>query len=451
MSLTAPVLRLQSFVAGALCVGLALLVTTSPASAQDSEPSKREKLMHYSLYYENYKNDNFESARSDLLWVLNNAPGVPDGDDDNYRRVIRLYEGLADQASDEKAKKAYLDTAATYLASAVDQIEKDGLEHTSYKWERRKGRFLEEHQDVLPEGAEGLETPTAHYRRAFELAPKDLDPYYIQQVLQSHLEDNALQKALDFANTVESKRGDDEEVTKMISSIRKDIFGKNSQAKIAYLEKQVEQSPDSTKLLTELFDAYNQQGNVEKASELSKRLIKMEPSAETVRQIAQMRLEDGRPEDALQAYERAEKQGAELKAEDYFNRGTAYQKMEKLARARQDYQAAIDMKDGFGRAYIAIGDLYARAVNRCSGSEMARNDRAVYWAAVDKYRQAKEIDSSIASVADSKIQTYRRVFPTKEDVFYREDWESGQSFTIDYGCYSWIGETTSVRSAPSSG
>ena len=237
----------------------------------------------------------------------------------------------------------------------------------------------------------------------------------------------------------------------MISSIREDIFGKNPQAQIAYLEKQVEQSPDSTQLLTELFDAYTQQGTVQKASELSKRLMKMNPPAETVRQIARMRLEDGRPEVALQAYERAEEQGADLKAEDYFNRGTAYQKMGEFAQARQSYRAAIDAKDGFGRAYIAIGDLYARAVNECSGNEMARNDRAVYWAAVDKYRQAKEVDSSVASTADNKIQTYRGVFPSKEDIFYREDWESGQSFTIDYGCYSWIGETTSVRAAPSSG
>ncbi len=451
MPQSAPLLRFQSLVVGALCAGLAFLVAVPPASAQDSEPSKREKLMHYSLYYENYKNDNFESARSDLLWILENAPGTPDGDDDNYRRVISLYEGLAEQATKEDVRKAYLDTAATYLASASENLEKHGLEYTPYKWERRKGRFLEKHQGSLPDGVEGLETPTAHYRGAFEMAPKELDPYYIQQVLQSHLKNNDLQKALDFANTVESKRGDDEEVAGMISSVREDIFGKNPQAQIAYLEKQVEQSPDSTQLLTELFDAYNQQGNIKKASELSKRLIKMEPSAETVREIAQMRLEDGRPEAALRAYKRAKKQGAELKAEDHFNRGTAYQKMKQLAQARQAFQKAIDMKDSFGRAYIAIGDLYARAVNQCSGGEMARNDKAVYWAAVDKYRQAKEVDSSLSSVADSKIRTYRKVFPTKEDIFYREDWESGASFTIDYGCYSWIGESTSVRSAPSSG
>lgn len=432
---------------------LFLLPAALPASAQASEPTRQEKLMHYSLYYENYKNDDFKSARSDLLWILENAPGTPDGDDDNYRRVVRLYRGLAEQAEDEETRKAYLDTAATYLASVPETLEEHGLEYEPYKWERRKGRFVEKYQGTMPNltEIEGLDTPVSHYKKAFELAPKELNAYYIQQILRSYLENNELQKALDFANTVEEKRGDDEEVAQMISSVREDIFSKNAQAKIEYLQEQVEEHPDSTQLLTELFDAYNQQGNVSKASEVANRLMKMEPSAETVREIAQMRLEDGRPEAALQAYDRAVKQGAELKAEDHFNRGTAYQKMNQLSNAREEYRQAIDMRNDFGRAYIAIGDLYARAVNNCSGDKMRRKDRAVYWAAVDKYREAKEADPSVSSVANSKIETYRKVFPTTEDVFYREDWEEGGTFTIDYGCYSWIGETTTVRPAPSSG
>ena len=449
MFLAEPSLKLRSFFIGAFCLGFLLLaLPATPAAAQDSEPSRQEKLMHYSLYYENYKNDNFESARSDLIWILENAPGTPDGDDDNYRRVVNLYVGLAEQASDEKTRKAYLDTAATYLATAPQKLEEQGLEYEPYKWERRKGRFLQQHQGSLSE-VEGLETSVAHYRKAFELAPKKLDPYYIQQILNVHLQNNELQEALDFANTVEEKRGDDEEVADRISSIREKIFGKNPQAQVAYLEKQVEQYPDSTQLLTDLFDAYNRQGNVSKASKLGKRLIKMEPSAETVREIAQMRLENGRPEAALKAYARAADQGAELTAEDHFNRGTAYQKMGELVKARGEYRQAIEMRKDFGRAYIAIGDLYARAVNKCSGGEMAREDKAAYWAAVDKYQEAKSADSSIASVANSKIKTYRKVFPTKEDIFYRSDWERGGSYTINQGCYSWIGETTTVRAAPS--
>lgn len=440
----------RSSFAGVLSVSVLMLVASVlPAQAQDSDPSRREKLMHYTLYYENFKNDNFQDARSDLLWILDHAPGLPKNDDRNFERAVDLYEGLAEQATDEKTRKAYLDTAATYLATAPQKMQEKGIQYNGYEWEVMKGRFLENHKGSFSD-VEGLKTPIAHYRKAFDLAPQELNPYYIRRVLQSHLEQNNLQKALDFANTVEAKRGEDQEVSQMISSVRKQIFSMNPQAQIGYLEKQVEQHPDSTQLLTELFNAYSEQGNISKASKLAERLIKMNPPAETVREIAQMRLENGRPKAAVQAYDRAQKQGAELKAEDYFNLGTAYQKMGQLANAREQYRKAIEMRKQFGEAYIAIGDLYARAVNQCSGSEMARNDKAVYWAAVDKYQQAKRIDSSVSSQANSKIQTYREVFPTKEDIFYREDWETGQSFTINYGCYSWIGETTTVRPAPTS-
>lgn len=449
MLFTAFPFRSRFFSVGALCLGLLFAIPASSALAQDSEPSKQEKLMHYSLYYENYKNDDFKSARSDLLWILENAPGTPDGDDDNYKRVVKLYEGLAEQAKNEEKRKAYLDTAATHLTTAPEKLKEKGFEYEPYEWELRKGRFLNQHQGSLSD-VEGLKSPVAHYRNAFEMAPGEVNPYYIQQILNAHLENNELQKAIDFANTVEEKRGDDKEVADMVNSVREKIFSKNPQAQVAYLEKQVKQNPDSTQLLTELFDAYNQQGNISKASEIARRLMKTEPSAGTVREIAQMRLENGRPEAALEAYDRAAKQGAELKAEDHFNRGTAYQKMGQLAKARQEYRTAIEMKNDFGRAYIAIGDLYARAVNKCSGGEMSREDKAAYWAAVDKYQQAKRIDSSVASIANSKIQTYRKVFPTKEDIFYRSDWKRGESYTINQGCYSWIGETTTVRSAPSS-
>ncbi|MFP4229178.1 MAG: hypothetical protein ACLFTE_10170, partial [Salinivenus sp.] len=100
-------------------------------------------------------------------------------------------------------------------------------------------------------------------------------------------------------------------------------------------------------------------------------------------------------------------------------------------------------------AYIAIGDLYTSAVSDCSGEELGRTDKAVYWAAMDQYEKAKEVDSSVSSTADSKMKTYRQYLPTQEDIFYRDDWEEGEEFTIDSGCYSWIDETTTVRRAPS--
>lgn len=426
-----------------------LSLMAQPAQAQDSGPSKQQKAMHYSLYYESFKNDNFASAKGDLEWIIENAPGFPKGDDRNYERQVELHQGLAKQAASEEKRLAHLDTAATLLATAIERMDKRGLNYKEYEWEIKKGRFLEEHKDALPKlSTKSLKDSKAHYRTAFEQAPHKVDSYYIQQVLRGYLNENQQEDALEFAKLVEEKCETDNELSKILSSVRNDIFGKNPQAKINYLQKQLEANPDSAGIMLSLFDAYVQQGNVSKASELAPKLMKTNPPAETVREIAEMRLENGLGEEALKAYEKAEKQGAELKAQDYLNRGNAYQKMGEFSKARSEFRKAIDMKSDFAQAYVAIGDLYAETVSNCSGSELGRKDKAVYWAAVDKYQQAIEADSTISSVAENKIGSYRDVFPSQEDIFYREDWNKGDRFTIDYGCYSWIGETTTVRQAP---
>jgi len=436
----------------AFLFGIALFVFfswTAPVQAQDSQPSEQEKAMHYSLYYENFKNENFQSAKSDLQWILKNAPGFPKGDGRNFERKVELYEGLAAQASSDKKRLAYLDTAATTLVNAPSQMEERGLTYEPFEWEVMKGQFLEDHQDALPDlSSSGLEAPVTHYRNAFELAPEELNPYYIQRILRLHLENNEQQKALKFADKVEQMRGDDEEVSQILSSVRNDVFGRNPQARIAYLEKQLEANPDSTAVLQDLFNAYLEQGNVQAAAELESRIMESNPTPELIREVAEMRLDDGRPEKALAAYDRLEEEGGSLTAEDYFRRGEAYEEMGQLAEARAEYRNAIEADSEYGEAYIAIGDLYTRAVSNCSGEELGRDDKAVYWAAVDKYQRAKNVDPGVASTADSKTQTYRSYFPTQEDIFYREQWKEGESVTIGSGCYSWINERTTVRRAP---
>ena len=440
---------LSALVLGVAFLLGALMAAPTTVQAQDStSPTRNQKATHYSLYYENFENDNFKDARSDLMWIIENAPGFPGGDDRNYDRIFEMYEELAKQASGE-TRVAYLDTAATYLMSATEEMDKRDITYSQYEWEIKKGRFLQMYRNDIPDLKEtGLTKARVHYRKAFELAPQEIDAYYIRQVLQGFVENNELDKALAFVDQVSAKRGSDEKVSKILSTYRDNIFSKNPQARISYLEGQLKQTQDSLAVMQKLFGAYNEQGNIQQASNLAPELMELQPPAETVRQIAQMRLDDGRPEAALKAYNKARDQGASLKAEDHFNIGTAHQQIGNLQQARAQYRKALEKQSDFGRALVAIGDLYARAVSQCGGSSMGRSDKAVYWAAVDKYQEAKELDSSVSSTANSKIQTYRKYFPTQEDVFYRNDWSEGESFTIDYGCYAWISETTTVRAAP---
>lgn len=442
-------MRTRNVLTGLVTLLLALgTVQAQPALAQskNSEPSKQEKLTHYSLYYENFKNENYASALADLRWMLDHAPvfvpNTPKGDDRHFRRAVETYTELAEAAESAEKKKAYLDTAYTMINTAPENLKKLGAEYDKYEWVMRKGRFLQQYGEVM-----GIdESPTKYYREAFNMAPKKVQPYYINQTLKEFTEQGKQQEALKYMDTVESKRSDDKEVMKILQSYREDIFGRNPAARIEFLEKKLKASPDDASLMAELFELYMNQGQRDKAEKLSQRLLDTNPSFSVYQQIAKMRLEDGRAQEAFNLYQKAmEAPDAKPSAQAYYNMGVAQRQMGSFPKARSYFRKALEVDPKYGKAYISIGDLYARAVAECGGSKMKRNDRAVYWLAVDMYQKAKQVDPSVASTANSKIQTYRKYFPTAEDLFYREDWEAGQPFRIDYGCYSWINATTTVR------
>lgn len=422
-----------------------------PAVAQanggsDGEPSQQEILTHYSLYYEDFKNENYASALPNLRWLLDHAPAAPQNDDRNFRRAVELYAGLAEEADDEATAQAYLDTAYTILSEAPEQLRELGAEYSEYRWTLRKGRFLQQYGDQL-EGVD--EQAIDYYEQAFEQAPDRMQAYYIDRIINRYLEINDQEQALAFMDQVEAERSDDEEVMNLLSEYREDIFGRNPQARIEYLEQKLQEEPENLSVMSDLFALYMDQGQRDKAAQLSDKLLGMDPPLKVYRQIAQMRLEDGEAQEAFDLYQRAEEEAEKpLTAQDYYRMGDAQEQLGNFAEARSYYRKAIEQNPEFGRAYLAIGDLYAQAVSECGGSQMGRGDKAVYWLAVDMYEEAKSVDESVASTANSKIQTYSQYFPTAEDIFYRDDMEVGASFRVDYGCYSWINETTTVRRAP---
>ncbi len=443
-------MRILQSALGVLCASLlfaTLVPTTAIAQTSADGPSAQDKAMHYSLYWENLKNENYADARNDLRWILDHAPGFPKGDDRNYERAIRLYTGLAEQAEDENKQKAFIDTAATILRTAPEKMEAAELSYDEYEWEIQKGRFLQVNESLLERNLDGLKTAAYHYKKAFELAPDRIDPYYINQVIQNYADASKQSDALAFIEQVEAKRGDDGDVQTILSSARDDIFGKDPKARINFLRAKLDENPDDADLQRELFSTLLEEDYMQEASKMADTLLEQDSlPAEIYVEIANMQLNDGRPSDAASTYETAIENGAELAVQDYFNMGTAHRRVGNLSKARSYYRQAIDKKSDFGKAYIAIGDLYVQAVSNCGGSgNMGRKDKAVYWAAIDMYQRAKQVDASVASSANNNIRTYSQYMPSQEDIFYMDDWEVGGSVRIDYGCYSWINETTTVR------
>lgn len=128
------------------------------------------------------------------------------------------------------------------------------------------------------------------------------------------------------------------------------------------------------------------------------------------------------------------------KADDYYMIALLSFEQNSYTKARQYCLKAIEFNANYGSAYMLIGKMYA-----ATASSVYPNDailrKTVYFAAVDKFEKARQVDPSCAEEASSQISAYRAHFPSTEDVFMHPDLEKGKAITVG----GWIGERTIVR------
>ena len=94
-------------------------------------------------------------------------------------------------------------------------------------------------------------------------------------------------------------------------------------------------------------------------------------------------------------------------------------------------------------AHLSETDRFNRFIAEAyAGSNIgdAFDNHAAYWVAVDYLRTAASLDPSLREEADAKIKAYSRLFPTREEGFYRGITDEG----IVYRVGGWIGEITRV-------
>ena len=378
-----------------LIVALLLLLAAPAAFAQTAaeapltafgacpeEPDANTMAMNYSLYYENYKNEDYASALPYLRWMLRCAPayaGPERTGDKNLTRAVTAYEALAEEAPEE-TKRAYLDTALVIITSALDVLEAHDAvdEGDPYTWTFKRGYFLHQHGAEMPDHAGDI---AGAYLAAYEVAPEKMDPYYLDFILRDYMERGDMQNLLVFLTEVKEQRGDEPKVEELVAKYMPAI-PPNERIKI--IEEMLEKRPDDVELITDAMEIYEQMGNRAKLYELGERLLDMEPSAKVYRSLANMYLKDGEAAKAFDMYEdMTEMPGYEPQADDYYNMGIAQRQMDRLSTARTYFRRAIELDPDYGRAYLAIGDLYVSAIGNCGSME--REDRAVYWLATDYY------------------------------------------------------------------
>ncbi len=405
-----------------------------------STPDQQEKATYYSLYYEDFKNENYASSIENLRWILRNAPAFPRNNDRNFERAVKVYRELAVAATDAAKRQSYFDSALVIFDTAVSKLKDAGADVSEYDWVFGKGKFIQENAEYLPD----LQPSVGDlYRMAFDMDPQQLAAYYVNYIVADYAKKGDKQAAVDFLEEVEATFPGEEEYTSLVANWRNSLFT-SPEERYEFVSDQLRKNPNDATLIVEKFEIAMELGYRDDVYQLTDQVLQLEPSAKTYRLIGKMKLEDGQAEEATQLFEKALALpgGGENAREIYYNMGIAQQQLGRLSRARTHFRKALEVDRNFGAAYMAIGDLYVTAIANCGSFE--REDRAVYWLVTDYYDRARSVDPTVSNAAQRKSRQYRAYFPDQEALFFK-GWTAGQRYVVDYGCYGWIGEATTVK------
>jgi tetratricopeptide (TPR) repeat protein len=370
----------------------------------------------------------------------------PESSKNIYLYGVRIYRGKIEHAKNEAARASALDTLMLIYDRRIEYFGQEG---------NVLGRKA---LDLLKYDQEKVREAYVMLKRSVELSKMHSEPAVMVTLMQAsnalfrageiegrELIDNYLTTSNILEKVLKSGRsGDmDEKALNTIETIFASSGAADCAALVEIFQPRFKQSPEDVGFLKKLTLLLSQQGCEDEAlfAGASENLYKLEPSAQAAYNLAKLFLKKEVFDKAVSYYQEAiaSETDADKKARYLYELGLIqYTRYEDFAKARELAQKAIENKPNWGDPYILIGNLYASSSKLCGENEFEKS--TVFWAAVDKFTQAKSVDPSVSKQADELIEKYSQYFPNAEDAFFYGH-ENGQSYTV--GC--WINEKTTVR------
>lgn len=410
--------------------------TQSLYSQQEEYP---EHILYYTLFSDNFKNKDYEASYEYLPWLLENAPTEFRAKTIRKRAIVTYSELAKANIDDEQFQLAMLDTVATIFETTPGQLKEAGVEINEQKWWTDYVNFIRENEDMLPNKV--AEVPEILIK-AFDLAPGELHPHYLKILVYALASQERKDEAIAFMDRSEPSYGDDAEVAAFYAEARNAIF-KSPQERMVFLEGRLVGDSTNVQILDDLFKIYQALEESKKLEQIGAKLLDLEPTAHRYRLIAESKYDNG---EYLQAITLNDKALAltdetELRRDIYYSKSLAHYQSDGLCSAWNTAKDAMKLDSTFGKGELLLGDILTRMVG---GSTFDREDRAVYWLAADYYSKVLSTDPSLADWSKTKSNAILNSMPTVEDKHF-ELWKSGQAYSVNYGRYACVGETTTVR------
>ena len=445
-------------------VGEETPVQAAPVVEEEEPTITEECVMNVSLFHESVKNKMYADAYEPWWEVYTTCPNANKSIySDGAKIVEALYQATTDQAEKERLAKLAVEMQDKRIRFFGNDpkypkayiLGEKGLAYVDYYGDTK----LNEARECLRQSVEGMGSKSKVMVLvklvdvSYTIYKQDPNGKAEQFIADYELASNALgEQAADATNKNAEIAGKQKDYVD-------NIFAISGAADCSKLDEiyaaVVKDNISNLDMLQKIAKLYKRVRCTESEVYFAacEAAHKLQPTQESAAGCASMAAKKGDYEAAISYYDQAIKlamveDALEDVADYQYNAAFyCYNNLKKYAEARKYAQASIatlsglGMNKGQGRCYIIIGMCYAATRLYGNDAKGAILNKTVYWAAVDKFVKAKQVDPSVEAQASEFISTYSRYFPTKEERFDLPNEFTGSTYYVG----GWIGETTNVR------
>lgn len=439
-------------------------VKAEAAVVEEDPVITEECVMNVSLFHESVKNKMYADAYGPWLEVYTNCPNANKSIYSDGAKILEaLYQASSDPAEKERLAKLAIEMQDKRIRFFGNDpkypkayiLGEKGLAYVDFYGETK----LAEARECLRQSVEGMGTSSK-----IMVLVKLVDVSYA--LYKQDPNGKAEQFISDYeiaSNALAEQAGNTNNKNAEIAGKQKDyvdnIFAISGAADCSKLDEiygaVVKDNISNLDMLQKIAKLYKRVRCTESEVYFAacEAAHKLQPTQESAAGCASMAAKKGDYEAAINYYDQAIKLAmVEDELEDvadyqYNAAFYCYNNLKKYAEARKYAQASIatlsglGLNKGQGRCYIIIGMCYASTQLYPNDAKGRILNKTVYWAAVDKFVKAKQVDPSVEAQASEFISSYSKYFPTKEERFDLPNEFSGSTYYVG----GWIGETTSIR------
>jgi len=427
-------LTLRTLTLTALAFALLMPATTQTGAEDGSKYGQGQDsincLMNLSLYREFFKHNNYNDAIKSWKHVFNECPA---SSQNMYVDGVKMYKKFISTEKNPDVINNYIDTIMLI-------------------YDRRMEYFNDEANNDL----KAIEEAYGYLSRSIELEPKEARDailiLFMNASVSLHKADvidqnqtiNDYFTASEIIDARLEHKPNDKRFQRAKEYVDDFMLGEGiltCEALNTYYEPRFEKNKDNLDFLNKMIDFYYNSGcdRSDMYVKASEQLYATQPDHKSAYKLARLFVSKEAYDNATKYYLEAINGDAEPAT-----KGTYYYELAQVTRVLEDpckcieyAKEALKLDPSNGSAYILLGDAYIDSRSRL-GDDFEQ--RTAFWAAADKYIQARNADPSVADIADKRLNDYASQYPNSEDCFFRT-LNDGDSYLVE-GC---INEYTTVR------